>query len=324
MGDLVNTFSFSSSRARKVEACPRQLYLRVFLSWGGWERDAEPRKRFAYALSKATGLSGLVGTIVHDTQAALVRAAANGEPDLQLADETERGIRRFDSAVQDAIDRRWETSPKHRPIVTEVLYDDPKLHFKRSATRAKLDRCIRNLFDSRYLTSVRGGLRAGMIELLAADDIRETIPVDVDGSEVPVWVVMDLALRTKGEAPRYGVGELKTGKPGPADAKQVGLYAHALATKYATPIGSVSVTTNYVADSREEPTKATEEMVESGLGFIRSGVRTVRDLLVDGDLERNEPRPEEAWPARVGPGCAWCDQRGVCSAYAAAGGKVAA
>ena len=76
--ELVNTLSWSATRARTLSRCARLYYLRYYLFWKGWEPEASSSSRLAYALSKMSDLPVLVGEVVHDLIASNVRALREG------------------------------------------------------------------------------------------------------------------------------------------------------------------------------------------------------------------------------------------------------
>lgn len=317
MGDIRNEFTFSASRARTIGECPRRYFLKVYGSWGGWDREASDRSKMLYALNKGTSAAGLVGNIVHAISAAAVQAANSGMDDMLEIEEVERAHKRFDAVVQDARDERWKGDPKGRPLLTDLFYVSDDAEDRIATMRERLERCITSLFDSRYLSAVRRGLVAGKIKLLAADDVRQRLPVNIGGETVEVFIGMDLCTSTEpaGGPKRYGIGETKTGRVNPADKKQVGLYAAALAETTGADPEQITVTTMYLEQGTEPQVRATTEMVEQGLQYVVDGARRVRELLVNRDTQINEPLPEEAWKAHVGRGCKWCDQRAACPAY---------
>ncbi|MBU1700874.1 MAG: PD-(D/E)XK nuclease family protein, partial [Candidatus Eisenbacteria bacterium] len=49
---LKNTFSWSHSRKRLFDDCPRAYYFRYYGSWEGWLHDAPPLARALYILKQ--------------------------------------------------------------------------------------------------------------------------------------------------------------------------------------------------------------------------------------------------------------------------------
>ena len=53
--------SWSISRQRKLDRCPRAFYCSYYLAWNGWLDDAPAESRMAYRLNKLTSLDALLG-----------------------------------------------------------------------------------------------------------------------------------------------------------------------------------------------------------------------------------------------------------------------
>jgi len=51
MGSFKNEFSWSISRDRIFQTCPRQYYYNYYGYWGGWEFNAPQRVRQIYGLN---------------------------------------------------------------------------------------------------------------------------------------------------------------------------------------------------------------------------------------------------------------------------------
>ncbi len=69
-------FGWSWSRHRLYHLCPRKLWLRVYLAWGGWDAPVGTPAHTAYRLTKLTSCPLLVGTLVHSALRELAEAAA--------------------------------------------------------------------------------------------------------------------------------------------------------------------------------------------------------------------------------------------------------
>jgi len=52
MSTFKNEFSWSISRDRVFQTCPRQYYFNYYGYWGGWETDAPERTRQIYVLKQ--------------------------------------------------------------------------------------------------------------------------------------------------------------------------------------------------------------------------------------------------------------------------------
>ena len=68
-------FSWSISRQRKLDQCPRAYFYTYYLGWNGWLDEAPTEARVAYRLGKLTSLDALLGQQI-DVRARELEAAA--------------------------------------------------------------------------------------------------------------------------------------------------------------------------------------------------------------------------------------------------------
>ena len=72
-------FSWSISRQRLLENCPRAYCYRYYLSHNGWLREAPERAQIAYRLSKLTSLDALLGQEMDERAREVETAIAGGD-----------------------------------------------------------------------------------------------------------------------------------------------------------------------------------------------------------------------------------------------------
>ena len=99
-------FSWSPSRQRLLDDCPRAYFYRYYLSWNGWLDDPPADSREAYRLDKLTGFDALFGLEIDKRARELERCARQGLAPPAL-DEMERRTRK---ALNDA----WRSSKRQR------------------------------------------------------------------------------------------------------------------------------------------------------------------------------------------------------------------
>ena len=66
MSSFKNEFSWSISRDRVFQTCPRQYYFNYYGYWGGWEINAPERTRRIYVLKQLKNRYMWAGAKVHD------------------------------------------------------------------------------------------------------------------------------------------------------------------------------------------------------------------------------------------------------------------
>ena len=99
-------FSWSISRQRKLDQCPRAYFYTYYLGWNGWLDDAPTETRVAYRLGKLTSLDALLGQQI-DVRARELEAAARAGAVLPEADELE-------ARTREALRQLWTRSKTGR------------------------------------------------------------------------------------------------------------------------------------------------------------------------------------------------------------------
>lgn len=99
-------FSWSISRQRKLDQCPRGYFYQYYLGWNGWLDDAPTEARVAYRLGKLTSLDALLGQQV-DVRARELEAAARAGAALPAPDELE-------ARTREALRKLWQRSKDGR------------------------------------------------------------------------------------------------------------------------------------------------------------------------------------------------------------------
>jgi hypothetical protein len=66
MSTFKNEFSWSISRDRLFQTCPRQYYFNYYAYWGGWDLNAPERTRQIYILKQLKNRYMWAGAKVHD------------------------------------------------------------------------------------------------------------------------------------------------------------------------------------------------------------------------------------------------------------------
>ncbi|HEU5322827.1 MAG TPA: PD-(D/E)XK nuclease family protein, partial [Methylomirabilota bacterium] len=77
---LERRFSWSVSRDRLFQRCPRAYWYQYYGSWGGWEAGASPEVRELYVLKHLQTRHQWVGAAVHATLEQVLVALRDGRP----------------------------------------------------------------------------------------------------------------------------------------------------------------------------------------------------------------------------------------------------
>ncbi len=295
-------FSWSISRQRKLEHCPRAYFYAYYLGWNGWLDDAPAQARVAYRLGKLTSLDALLGQQI-DLRARELEAAARAGTPLPTADELE-------TRTREALRQLWmqskngraafEARPKRVTMLRSLYLDQ--------ATQPETDR-----LNQKAGPSMRGLLATPHWERLArcGGTGRVDIP-DFAGfrhAGVKVFAAPDLAY-VEGET--LHIIDWKTGREDDSDPTQVLLQMWwALETYPALEGLGIRGHLEYVAAGRTQPVEAASDLRRQGAEVVRAGVAEMRALLADP--VRNIPLEMAAFERRETGLCHTCGFGPICA-----------
>ncbi len=325
---LPNLFTFSNSRARKLDDCVRAYYWSYYGHWSGWEDNASPEAREAHRLKKLQGRQAWAGDVAHgrvaDAMGLIRRGAAVPDVEQTVAlarrDMREEWVRSH---------RGPRASPNHRGFWglveheyrTEVDAGEWEANWRRCADS------IRWWHGSKYPALARETASAWLA--LDSPEPNEKIPSfrlpELGG--VRMIAEPDWAFR---QGDRVKVVDYKTGKPKPADWEQVYGYALFLRERHRVPLESIDVELAYLRAGEVFTRPVDAAGVEAYLASARAQVARMASLLQPGEdlpgadpqreaLSANRPRPAEAFPMTQNlEQCARCEFRRLCGREGAA------
>ena len=305
------SFSVSHSSAARRRECVRAHYLAVYQSWGGWDDKLtrEDPRRLAYTLAKGNTLPQLVGLIVHGIAENVALSVRDGLPVVHWRHTLARARKDLGAAVEHTRKGSWLQDPKGYPPVLEVVYDRPGVDFEALLTEAHvtLEASVEALFTNGHLLALTGGT----YELVRAEErVALDLFVPALGRSVKVWVGSDLIVR---DGARHVVLDWKTGRAAPGASEQLALYAAHLSMSDPT-ITEIATIAVYLYLLRERVTVHTAEAGERAIEAMRTAAVEAAALVVDADIERNEPLPIEVF-AQLPAGskaCTRCAFRRIC------------
>lgn len=299
--------SWSISRQRKLDQCPRGYFYTYYLGWNGWLQDAPTEARVAYRLGKLTSLDALLGQQV-DVRARELEAAARRGEELPTADELE-------ARTREALRQLWTRSRdgraafEARPGKVTML----RSLYMNQDTQPETDR-----LNEKAGPSMRGLLATSHWERLGACGADGCVVVPDfahfvwDG--VKVFAAPDLAYVQGGA---LHVIDWKTGREDDSQALQVLLQMWwALETlpelARAAADGSLEIRgyLEYVTAGRTQAVEAATGFREQAAETVRAGIAQMRALLADP--EQNMPLERSAFERRESALCRMCNFGPIC------------
>lgn len=307
---LAHELSWSTSRARTFDACPRRYYFDYYLSWLGWERDAPPERRKAYLLKKMTRLPILAGDLVHQAIAEYFRCRDQGH-EYTLEEARTFAVQGLRQKYKESRDGAWKAKPAKLCRLAEHHYAEPIIDEATGAAGdygkrfvARMEQCLTTFFTSPALADVRASQPGTW---LACEELST-----FELFESKVYAVPDFAYRAPDG--RVHILDWKTGRPRPEDRFQLDVYALYAREKWgAAPEEIVAEDVYLELGERHEATftaaslAATMERIQATLAPMRSShfdaARGVGDAGRFPALEAGTPAAAE---------CRGCNYRELC------------
>lgn len=302
-------FSWSITRRRMLDTCPRQYFYRYYLSHNGWLDDVPERSRLAYRLTKLTSLDAILGQQMDERGREIEVRVRAGESPPSVAELEERTRLALRSAWKSSRDERaaFERSPK-RTVMLRSFYLEGEPPDKQETDRVntKITTCTANLLAVPDWQTIAECAEEGCV----------LIP-DFAGfvlDEVTVFAAADLAYWADGV---LHVIDWKSGRRGDTDATQALLSAYCAGLDAPagldTPAGlDAPAGLDYDLTEGSRPRirpilyylfsgESVEPAIPTDLAqFVRDtvapGIRAMRDLLLDP--VENAPLPEDEFARR--------------------------
>jgi PD-(D/E)XK nuclease superfamily len=316
-------FSWSISRQRKLDQCPRAYFYQYYLSWNGWMDDAPTETRVAYRLGKLTSLDALLGQQI-DVRARELEAAARAGEALPAPDEME-------ARTREALRRLWTQSKDgraafearpNRVTMLRSLYLGQDTQPETERLNEKAGPSMRGLLATSHWKRLRGRADEGRVEV---PDFAHFL---WDGAKV--FAAPDLAYVHDGV---LHVIDWKTGREDDTQPLQVLLQMWWALETYpelaaAAAEGSLEIRGHleYVAAGATHPVEPPATVIapdcgatactlddfrDACAGAVRAGVAQMRTLLADP--EKNEALPKDAFERRESGLCRTCNFAPVCA-----------
>lgn len=310
-------FSWSITRQRMLDTCPRQYYYRYYLSHNGWLDDIPERARLAYRLSKLTSLDAILGQQMDERAREVEACVRTGQAPPSAADLEEKTRLALRAAWKSSRDSRasFERSPK-RTVMLRSFYleGEPPDQQEIDRVNEKIVTCTANLLTVPDWQTISACAQEGCVL------IPDFAAFLLDG--VIVFAAADLAYVADGV---LHVIDWKSGRPGDTDPTQVLLSAYCAGldapagTNTATVLGTLTGLNRdlpegawsrirpvlhylFSGDSVEPPVPA--DLVQFARDTVSPGIKAMRDLL--RDPWENAPLPEAEFARR---------ESGLCSRH---------
>jgi len=300
VAELTNDFTWSQSRDRVFQACPRQYWFKCYGFWGGWERDADERTRRIYVLTKLQTRQMWAGSVVHACIERTLKNLRRGIDVLEPQKIIEVAIAGMREDFKWSRERRYWQKPKSCALF-EHEYGVPVPDEQWRETAEGVKTCLHTFYTSELFARLRAVPREDWLEV---EDFSSFM---LDG--VKVWAVIDCSFRDGGLVDIY---DWKTGRTvaekGTIQLQCYALYAH---QTWGVAIDNVRVAEYYLLLDRIQDYTVSESDVADARAYILGSVADMQSLLAD--VEANEPLAESAFTKTDNQReCRRCNFVGLC------------
>ena len=312
MPELKNTFCWSFSQAKEFAECKRRYYLNRHGSWKGWDAMAPADARAAYRLKQMRNKWALIGEAVDKAILDVLSRMVVNAP-ISEAQALERAARELRTAWKQHQTGKWREDPKHHVCIRELYYNEitaePGIDRDMWVERVKgrTDTCVKNFF-THVLPQLRGLAAA---QVLPVARVQQGDPEHFHLARVKIYAIPDYAYRKDN---CIVIHDWKTGMRRDEHERQLGIYGLWAHTKHGVLPPAIQLYIEYLESGETQPVGYDVGKASAMCDFIMESVNQMRKYLVDGDIDKNEPLPIEAFPktddlAR----CRNCNYREACN-----------
>lgn len=297
--------SWSRSRHDMRRICARRYYWHYYVSWGGWDEDADETSRRAYRLKQLTALRPELGRCVHRRAFETGFRVAQGLEPPALEELLRRTRDELNSVVAASSDRSaFVRRPRDRPFLRSAWYGEGLDDEEVERVRRRLEPTHRALHGH----EIWEGVRSGECEVEAMDDPDRVADPRFELDGVPVYAEPDVVLRRRSDD-RPVVVDWKTGAAKADDRWQVALQA--LAVRATTGEEAFVGRLEYLADDRSLEVELGPEALDRAERRARRSLEEMRAILEDP--EENRAAGTSAFPLTENrSACRWCNFFELC------------
>ncbi len=295
MSTFKNEFSWSISRDRIFQICPRQYYFNYYGYWGGWQINAPQRVKQIYVLKQLKNRHMWAGAKVHDCIERTLTNLRRGISVLEVDQIIDITLNQMREEFRSSRGKRYHIKPKTCALFEheyEVAISDDD--WKKTADN--LEQCLRNFYSSDTFEMLRDLHRRMWLEVEDFSSFNQ--------NNTKIWAVLDCSFRRDDGG--ITIIDWKTGRKMSEDVSmQLSCYAMYAMDKWGIEPENVKlIEYNLLANQGAEFTIGTSE-IENTKTYIAGSIADMQSLLVD--VGENVPKEEGAFhkveDKRVKAGC---------------------
>lgn len=292
--------SWSLSRARMFEECPRRFYYNFYLAPLGYLQDSPEEAKRAYEMKLIKSLDMWVGEVVHQTIQWMLEQARVGT--ITSADAARADVhQRLKDGWKGSKEELWRTHPPDiYPNLFEHYYD------------IEVGKSTKERLKIKAYVSVEKFRQIGAFERIANTPTDRWLPIDrfasfrLDG--ILMYVKFDFAIK---DGKRIIIYDWKTGNISPDENRQLACYAMYTASKWNTPIENIAVCPAHLQPDFQyiEHSVSLEQLEEAKI-YIKQSFNAMTKCL--RNPVRNIAAIDDFPPTGNLCRCSRCSFKGIC------------
>jgi CRISPR/Cas system-associated exonuclease Cas4 (RecB family) len=295
MSTFKNEFSWSISRDRIFQTCPRQYYFNYYGYWGGWETGAPERTRQIYILKQLQNRYMWAGAKVHDCINHTLTNLQRGISVLDVDQIVDITLNQMREEFRSSREKRYLTHPKTCALF-EHEYEVPISDADWKKTADNMELCLRNFYTSETFSMLKE-LPKQM--WLGVEDFSS-----FHLNNTKIWAVLDCSFRNDDAG--ITIIDWKTGRSMSNNVSmQLSCYAMYAMEKWGVDPEKVKlIEYNLLANQGSEFNVSATE-IKNTKAYIAGSIADMQSLLVD--IAENLPKGEDSFQKvedeRIRGGC---------------------
>jgi CRISPR/Cas system-associated exonuclease Cas4 (RecB family) len=283
MSTFKNDFSWSISRDRIFQICPRQYYFNYYAYRSGWERDAPERTRQIYILKNLKNRFMWAGEKVHDCIKHTLTNLRRSISVLDVEQIISITLNQMREEFRSSREKRYLTHTKTCALF-EHEYDVSILDADWKKTADNMELCLRNFYSSETFDMLKVLPRQMWLE------VEDFSSFNLNNTKI--WAVLDCSFRT--EDGGVTIIDWKTGRSISEDVSmQLSCYAMYAMDKWGIDPENVKlIEYNLLSNQSVEFTVGASE-IENTKAYIAGSIADMQSLLTD--VANNVPKEEKAF-----------------------------
>ncbi len=297
MKKFKNDFSWSFSRSRMYNECPKKYYLYYYGSNNGWDKNADEKTKKIYLLKKITNRFFLSGSMVHSMIEQILKNHIDGiETPIDRAKDFL--IRQLKNAYKESITQEWKLNLKkcnlQEHYFNHNITDQQWVNFRESAVN-----CLESFYVSDEYKKILSIPTNDWITIESLDSFNYF--------DTKIYASPDFAYK---ENDSIKIIDWKTGKPSANDEVQLLSYAVYGHHKWDVDYSQLELSDVYLKNNTSIDAENLEEKIPVIESVIQTSILEMKSLL--DDVENNTAIESNFEMTANQSTCKYCNFKEIC------------